>query len=172
MTGFSYTASSGSDLAGNVVFDGVNDQGVANIPTNQVQYTIVIKGVFGSIASWKAILSTGGTLLMANRIATLYYTDTSGTLSFTTKGSTNLLFVVPLNTEIEICLTYDGIMKRAYINGVLSVYQYDTPYTQFTNYIFLGTETGATHSNPIIKTVKYYKRKLEVPEILQNYTNG
>ena len=167
-SGMAYTVSSGSDNNGGIVFDGVDDVIVSNVAMSQNSYTIQLKVKCTYHTMWKGIIS----LVDAegiNRIATLYYDQNAGVLSFTTNNNMNLSFAYILNTVMDIALVFNGTTKKVLLNGIRVASISGSVFTSSIGKVCLGNSNITEFSKSICYSAKVYNRALTDAEIKQNY---
>ena len=168
VSGMAYTGASGSDGNGGIVFDGVDDNVVANLAMSQNRYTIQIKVKILTHTSWKGIVSLTD-VTGTSRIATLYMDQNAGFLSFTTNVTINLGFNYTINTVMDITMVFDYDSKKVFVNGLQVASSGGTPYTLPVGKIYLGSGSAIEFSKNNCYSVKVYNRALTNAEIKQNY---
>ena len=166
--GMAYTTTSGSDNNGGIAFDGVDDIMISNLAMSQNSYTIQLKVKCLYHTMWKGIISLVD-VAGINRIATLYYDQNAGVLSFTTNNNMNLSFAYILNTVMDITLVFNGTTKKVFINGIQVASISGNVFTSSIGKVCLGNSNITEFSKSICYSAKVYNRALTNAEILQNY---
>jgi len=181
-SGFAYTTSSGSDGAGSVVFDGVNDNFTASnitMPANNftISAWIYIKGhstdanigqiiaqQYSMYRGWIFSLNGTGSYLQLRN-----HNGTSINVSYNVYTSTGL----SLNTWYYVVGSDDGTTVKLYVNGIKvasGASSYSVTHT--TVPLNIGTFSTFNYFNGKMKRIQIYNRSLTDAEVLQNYNAG
>ena len=168
---------------GSIAFDGVDDRGTFTTPitssSNQT-YEIWTNAVGSTgIQGWGYLLHNNGASVDPEFVGTSY-------LTIAINGSTNRYVaclngnfagmdtdVVPNNSNIvQIVLTWDGALQKAYINNVLKASQSLTTTPQnFSTTTSFGDYRASTYRPMLgnIYSIKIYNKAFTEAEISQNF---
>jgi hypothetical protein len=179
VNGVGYNSSDG----GSLVFDGVNDS--VNIPVSSSLQSQTF--TFDIWFKLNTVPAGGSPLLMSHyqgsgTVSGLTVFAYQGQYWFQTRFNNSccqnlVVGTASTNTWVNFCGTYDGSIKRAYLNGVqVGTQSVSGTHSQLNNFsignnadnIAVGDYTSSA-ANGFISSVKYYNRALAAPEILQNY---
>jgi len=171
---FAYTATSGSDGANSVVYDGVDDYVSITNPSMYTGSFTISMTTFFTEDNREILL---GDFALANAINMNFEKDSSGRLRFYWNASPDIYTptnVVPINQwcQVSVVINRSNQTVKFYVNSI-EVYSYTGVLTNFTptglTYIGRDGRTGITAMKGNIKSVQIYNRVLTGPEILQNY---
>lgn len=164
LNGFDYTAASGSDGVGGVVFGGTNDANIANNPTLNFIDEITIEILMSTVSSSPMILMTkdaNTSFQLAITNAITFYTSTATALN--TDGAYNdgkkHHIVARLKANGEKTIWADGELVKS---GTGVMYEDGIPF-------YIGSTNNSYYFNGKIYLMRLYKRALTNSEILQNY---
>ena len=171
-SGFAYTSASGSDGAGGVKFDGVDDcckTSISPLFSGQVSFTMIIDTYLYSDEVGVEVVCGFGTadvykcagLYILNGIH-IYFT--SGGVDFYTGFDIDI-------TRHQFIIKYDGANVFVLRDGIICPTGLVSYSINLTNpYVEIGAYFDNTmQSKPIVKSFQLYNRALTDSEILQNY---
>lgn len=157
---------------GSFVFTDVGTERIKIIPTN-----LPITNLF-SISSWVRCTNVASSNNIVSRNGPYFMRIDSSKVRFNVLTSSGWLFQngttnLQNNLWYNLCMTYDGILFKGYINGVQEFSVSKTGNTSASGaYLYIGYtpdvgEQAAFNGN--ISVVKIYNTALNNSEILQNY---
>jgi hypothetical protein len=180
---FAYTASSGSDNAGGIVFDGIDD--VITVPNKDnlallaSDFTIEVSFKLASLAPASQMLYTRRTAYNSNCEIYIYYIN-NGNFNFcyTTDGITPITVGIPFTASVGVNYIANFIRSGSnlivFINNIyIGTYAITGTVFKSTAVTSIGASYATTvYSSYLIGTINrvlQYNRALSVAEIKQNY---
>jgi hypothetical protein len=160
-----------SEVRGNIVFDGVDDNIV--LPTNSLTTASTL-----TIEAWVNLSLRGDRhIIVCNWTGWAMEVGQSGNLLYpyftwwdgTQQPATTWNLSITPNTWNHIACTFDGSVGRVYVNGALSAVSSNTTISYG---VYARQISGTTFSGPIlgnVSMVRNYNVALTAQQILQNY---
>ena len=174
-SGMAYTTASGSDGAGGVMFDGVDDTATLGISTvgDSASFTIELKFVMTANAMRTLVSKANGLATNARLLIDVYPADTIRFFGYNTLDATTGDTVgvnVTAGTLAYGTFIFDGTNFKTYIDGILKQTTAGAGTLKaIANNFNIGHRFNSAFYNDSIKSVKVYNRVLTNLEIVQNY---